>query len=108
MIFMFFACCLVTQEKSLYSKDNIKKFNAIEIKEFKKMYLKIRRKICHNKMTHHLPHHVAEAILREYVSFEEMLVLFLNTTNFYSIEQIVSKTFQSYVLQIYNDAKPLF
>lgn len=61
-------------EKSLYSKDNIKKFNAIEIKEFKKMYLKIRRKICHNKMTHHLSHHVAEAILREYVSFEEMLI----------------------------------
>ena len=47
---------------------------SIEIKELKKMYLKIRRKICHNKMTHHLPHHVAEAILREYVSFEEMLV----------------------------------
>lgn len=44
-----------------------------EDKEFRKTYCKVRRRIYHNEMVHYLSHHVAEAILRTYMSFDEML-----------------------------------
>ena len=59
--------------KKLISTNIEQQYKASEVREFKKSYLKIRRRIYHHEMKSFLSHHVAEAILRTYMSFDEML-----------------------------------
>jgi hypothetical protein len=54
-----------------------KPFNKEEVQEFKRIYCKIRRRIWHNKMQKYVATYIAETILREHLSFNELMV-FLN------------------------------
>lgn len=73
LYFYYYNGTTYVSEQKLYSKEYQKGFNLSEVREFKKIYLKVRRRIYHNEMVHYLSHHVAEAILRTSMSFDEML-----------------------------------
>lgn len=71
--FYYYDGLVYVSEKKLFTKNHRSKLNSSEARDFKKVYLKIRRRIYHNCMKYHLSHHIAEAILRTQVSFDEML-----------------------------------
>lgn len=75
--FYFYDDKLYVAEKPLNSYKVEILFNKEEIRKFKNLYCKIRRRIYHHEMKQYLAHHIAEAILRNYISFEE-LVEFIN------------------------------
>ena len=64
---------IYVSERKLLSTTKENKFSISEIRDFKKAYSKIRRRIYHKEMKHYLSHHVAEAILRTTMTFDEML-----------------------------------
>ena len=57
----------------LRTRQEKRKLNVFEVREFKKTYLKVRRRIYHNEMVRYMPHHIAEAIARTYMSFDELM-----------------------------------
>lgn len=64
---------IYVSERKFLSTTKENKFSISEIRDFKKTYSKIRRRIYHKEMKHYLSHHVAEAILRTTMTFNEML-----------------------------------
>lgn len=73
LYFYYYDGATYVSEQKLNSNRYENKLNISEVREFKKMYMKVRRRIYHNEMVHYLSHHVAEAILRANLSFEEIL-----------------------------------
>lgn len=73
LYFYYYDSATYVSEQKLLSQIPENKFNISEIKDFKKIYSKVRRRIYHNGMIYHLSHHVAEAIIRTEMSFDEML-----------------------------------
>ena len=71
--FYYYDGLVYVSEQKLFAKNCRNKLSSLEVRNFKKVYLKIRRRIYHNGMKYYLSHHIAEAILRIQLSFEEML-----------------------------------
>ena len=71
--FYYYDGLVYISEQKLLAKNCKNKLNFSEVRDFKKVYLKIRRRIYHNGMKYYLSHHIAEAILRMQLSFDEML-----------------------------------
>ena len=71
--FYYYDGLVYVSEQKLFAKNYSYKLNSLEVRAFKKVYLKIRRRIYHNGMKYYLSHHIAEAILRMQLSFDEML-----------------------------------
>ena len=74
--FYYYDGLVYVSEQKLFAKNYSYKLNSLEVRAFKKVYLKIRRRIYHNCMKYYLSHHVAEAILRTQLSGIDLLDYF--------------------------------
>ena len=80
--FYYYDGLVYVSEQKLFAKNYSYKLNSLEVRAFKKVYLKIRRRIYHNCMKYYLSHHVAEAILRTQLSGIDLLDYLKKYLNF--------------------------